>query len=1180
MMEHRARTKALSVLLSLALMLGLMPGMSLPAYADSSGSLGGNLTWQLSGNTLTISGSGAMPDYSSLPDRPWNSSCSSIQTVNIGNGVTSIGNFAFNGFTSLTSVTIPNSVTSIGKYAFVATKLTSVNIPGNVTKIDTYAFGNCNDLESVTFTPGTADTNLVIGMGAFSSSKTGATVGYGTGSTRLYDNYSSEIKAGDALTKIYKSYSYDGDNKTFTWKSAHTHDFTYAASDATITATCTEGCTNSYNTLPATLTITAPTDLAVDGTAKAATVTNNIPDITPSIVYKKGGNVVDAANVKEPGTYTASVTLTGVKTGENTSGNVTASVEFTITNPDYTIVLPTGLADGTVTADKDKAKFGEEVTLTVTPSDDDHILKTLTVKDSGNNDVTVTDKKFTMPASNVSVSAEFGVKTSAAVTLTTTGAGGTASLMKRTFEPLLSNEQVREGEKFVLSVSTDDESDYTIGFDPSREVSRYVEEFSKDDYRNYVAYAQTNHIPLSFQTDLFWVTMPGADGDTIDVNVTFEKVKTFTILYRPTGNADAVWCKFTETNAQQTEAPFAVEMKKDAVMGDQVVWSAKVTAAFAPNKIAFAANSDSLANASMTDDFTVKQSIQNESDWTSFGSNDGKFVVISGDVKAVVAAFVTNPSSMAVYDSETVKFDMPESSTGIDHVITVCPTDTSGNVTSAGTLTALAAPTGDAVPTGKEFAGWRGFYFEGLGSKVTDHVYAAKASISVRENTTFHAVWNPKILTVKMDLNGGTGVDNTASVEYGHALTLSSDPTKSGYDFGGWTVNKAVTENGVYFGRGSAFDTGTLLTADLELTAQWKHIHSYTYYKISDFGDALKDYQSYESKLHIRACGCDDFGFEAHSFDSSGKCACGYRKLTETATLKISYGKWDGTDYTPKMAEADRTVVKGQEVSVYAPGSLGSDMKFSKWQYGADGSTWKDLTSYRMMGFPIPADMQLRALYTNPVTKPQISLSATTYPWPEKVEGYELNTILLQMDYQLPDGYYYVDSGVKASDNIGIAYYEMKEIKKTAGQKAALAGVKLGIGFLTGGGIGDFLVDQTMDAMSGPEYYYEKRENSVLDIMTAATLSDYIYNGKPVNMEKFDPLYWDYRPDTKGQSGSLNALIPLNAVQKNNWNHYIYGIAWLRYKDKAGDIQTIYTPALATTFDGVGSSTRVEKTGN
>ena len=69
----------------------------------------------------------------------------------IPNGVTSIGNYAFEGCSGLTSVTIPNSVTSIGAYAFLScSSLTSVTIPESVTSIGNDAFNGCSGLTSVT----------------------------------------------------------------------------------------------------------------------------------------------------------------------------------------------------------------------------------------------------------------------------------------------------------------------------------------------------------------------------------------------------------------------------------------------------------------------------------------------------------------------------------------------------------------------------------------------------------------------------------------------------------------------------------------------------------------------------------------------------------------------------------------------------------------------------------------------------------------------------------------------------------------------------------------------------------------------------------------------------------------------------------------------------------------------
>ena len=90
--------------------------------------------------------------------------CDSLISVVIGNSVTNIGNNAFSYCYSLTSIVIPDSVTSIGKYAFRSCAITSIVIPDSVTSIGDSAFSYCHSLTSVVI----PDSVTNIGRDAFS----------------------------------------------------------------------------------------------------------------------------------------------------------------------------------------------------------------------------------------------------------------------------------------------------------------------------------------------------------------------------------------------------------------------------------------------------------------------------------------------------------------------------------------------------------------------------------------------------------------------------------------------------------------------------------------------------------------------------------------------------------------------------------------------------------------------------------------------------------------------------------------------------------------------------------------------------------------------------------------------------------------------------------------------------
>lgn len=156
------------------------------ATAATSGDFGENncLHWEvstgvLSGKTLTISGTGAMPDF----DFPkgnlapwWNYEALGMLTsfgsfklegelkkVVIKDGVTNVGSYALFFLPAATQVTLPESVTSIGRYGIaMCSKLTGMSIPKGVTEIDDFGLAG-DGLTAVTLPDGLQS----LGRGAF-----------------------------------------------------------------------------------------------------------------------------------------------------------------------------------------------------------------------------------------------------------------------------------------------------------------------------------------------------------------------------------------------------------------------------------------------------------------------------------------------------------------------------------------------------------------------------------------------------------------------------------------------------------------------------------------------------------------------------------------------------------------------------------------------------------------------------------------------------------------------------------------------------------------------------------------------------------------------------------------------------------------------------------------------------
>lgn len=235
--------RTLSIILAVVVMIGAAPlsgfvGIELPSFfnfkvwaAETSGTCGDNVTWSFDESTgeLTVSGTGDMTNYGfdnngSQIESPWNDLKSVITSVIVSEGVTSIGDGAFKGCSSIVNVEIPGTVKhigmhafwdcgtfenvtlgygieSIGVQAFSSSKFAEITLPDSITTLEGSVF-SYSRIEKITI-PGSIKN---IPDGTFNACGIGKiTIEYGVesiGDCAFENSTLSEISIPDSVTSI------------------------------------------------------------------------------------------------------------------------------------------------------------------------------------------------------------------------------------------------------------------------------------------------------------------------------------------------------------------------------------------------------------------------------------------------------------------------------------------------------------------------------------------------------------------------------------------------------------------------------------------------------------------------------------------------------------------------------------------------------------------------------------------------------------------------------------------------------------------------------------------------------------------------------------------------------------------------------------------------------------------
>lgn len=123
----------------------------------TTGRCGDQISWKYDAESqaLSLSGTGAMNDYSEENRPPWYPYINEINSISLSEGIVSIGNYAFNKLSFLENVEIPNTVQMIGNNAFAnCSNIISITMTSGPDTIGKEAFSDCVNLKQIAIPEG------------------------------------------------------------------------------------------------------------------------------------------------------------------------------------------------------------------------------------------------------------------------------------------------------------------------------------------------------------------------------------------------------------------------------------------------------------------------------------------------------------------------------------------------------------------------------------------------------------------------------------------------------------------------------------------------------------------------------------------------------------------------------------------------------------------------------------------------------------------------------------------------------------------------------------------------------------------------------------------------------------------------------------------------------------------